>query len=1120
MKRFVTFILILFFVISIPAQVKLADILYDNFEYELAAELYEKADSLSQKQLKNHALCYYLKNEFHRSIPLFEKALSKDSNDMFLKYHYSISLKNTGRYTTAKNILNRIHINDSLNPYIKLHLNSIDSLIKWDTIKFFKRLAAFEELNTKSSEFSPLFYEKGIYYIIEQDLKKDKRRKINLISKSDTFKLSEKRTFIKEVDSLLTYGRKISPKTYVYKYGVDVSQLFKDYGNPVPSSAIDTSSLIVKNNGFNITSYATTNDPKDIFYTRHPINNTWNPESVSNPLLFTGNHQEAKQKIKKRKILKIKSLPLIYGSAEASVSSDGNSVYFVSDKKNGFGGSDIYVSHKKANGNWSNATNLGASINTPFDEESPRIYDDSILYFSSNGWPGYGKSDIFRCKILNDSISNFEHLPYPINSSGEDIHFSLHPFDESVGVMNSNRSKGKGDEDIYFAYMIPVEPYVKGYIKLKSDSSIQENCIVTLFEKENQELKQMTTKINGVYRFSLKMDNTYKVCATKTGLSGCITVTADDFLFRHEKKDIFLDSITTIQDDTISKKISTDTSKLKKTNAKTVQGYIVDENKEKVGNAKIEFFNHKDSLIAKIYSRDDGFFRLSVDNGHYYYIMSTKGEKAGIIERTVNENYKSDSINTIMIYNKTAVIYGVVYDTYGLPSKNAVVRLLDSSNNEVERITTKENGEYQLSMTTLRYYRLIATNYGIVKDSSFYVDLNWKPRQRKDLHLESHKTIQGQTFFSDSITLIDDAKIEIENGFDSKDISIYSDRNGFFQFPLSNDSLIFMISSKANMGGSLTINIDSNHNTKSVNNIYLHRTTTDAHGIVIYANDSTAKGVEVELINKNGQLDKQATTDSLGRFYFKLKTDTDYEIYASEKELEAIENIHTGIFWDKNKDLLLKLSEKGSPTYGLVLDGDDQLPLSFVKITLTDSATNLKNITYSAEKGDFEMSLKRNTTNYLKLEKDNYFTKTIIINIGDTIPTIINLSKDYNLTLTKSNFHIDPIYFEFDSHKITNRSKIELDKLATWLENHKERICTIYGYTDCRGKQLYNLNLSKRRASTVNNYLIKNGIPSKQILIEPRGATNYVNNCYLPTDCTEAEHRENRRCEFEINDKQ
>ena len=100
------------------------------------------------------------------------------------------------------------------------------------------------------------------------------------------------------------------------------------------------------------------------------------------------------------------------------------------------------------------------------------------------------------------------------------------------------------------------------------------------------------------------MNHTYKVCATKTGLSGCITVTADDFLFRHEKKDIFLDSITTIQDEIVAKKTNEDTSRLKQINAKTIQGYIVDENKQKVAKAKIEFFDQKDSLIAKIYSRE------------------------------------------------------------------------------------------------------------------------------------------------------------------------------------------------------------------------------------------------------------------------------------------------------------------------------------------------------------------------------------------------------------------------------------------------------------------------------------------------------------------------------------
>ena len=1118
MKRIILLILIVSFVKGTYAQSKLGDILFDNFEYELAAKYYKNADSLNNNQLKKHALCFYFNNDFHKAIPLFEKAIDQDSSNIFLKYHYAISLKSTGRYISAKKVFNGIQKTDSISAALELHLISIDSLMKWDTIHFFKKLAAFEQLNSNASEFSPSFFDNGIYYIVENGKEKNYRnRNLNLIDNHDTISPKERKYFNTEIDSGLTYGLKISPKTYLYENKIDISQLFKDYANPIPDSSIKESKLIGKHKGFNITSYSTDFN-KNIYYTRHPLKNRWSPENISNPLMFTAKHHKKKPKLKRRRHLKIRYLPNTFGSGEVSATADGQTIYFTSDKKRGFGGTDIYLAHKKNSGKWSKAINLGPLVNTPFDEESPRIYDDSILYFSSSGWPGYGKSDIYLCKILNDSVFDVNHLPYPVNSSGDDIHFALHPFDESIGILNSNRSRGKGDEDIYFAHMIPVEPYVKGYIRLASDSSIQKNSIVTLFEKENQELKQMTTKINGVYRFSLKMNHTYKVCATKTGLSGCINVTADDFLFRHEKKDIFLDSITTIQDEIVAKKTNEDTSRLKQINAKTIQGYIVDENKEKVAKAKIEFFDQKDSLIAKIYSREDGFFRLSVNNGNYYYIMATKGEKAGVLEMSVDENYKTDTIIEIMIYNKRAIISGIVYDTNGLPSLNAVVRLLDSNNVEVERITTKEDGAYQLSLTTFRYYRIIATNYGMTKDTSFYVNIDWGANKKKDIYLIGGITVQGTTFFKDSLKILDDVIVKVESGYDSKYISIYSDKNGFFQFPLFNDSLLYMDGLKRKMKGTTTVNIDSNYSTNDINNIYLHSTQTSAHGIVIYGNDSVAYNVNVELIDKDGKIVGESTTDSLGSFYFRLNTDSDYEIYATDGDLESIENIHTGILWNNNNNIILKLSNKGTPTFGMVVDSDDRLPLSFVKITLTDSLTNLKNITYTNDQGIFEMSLKKNSTNYIKLEKHNYFSKTVIVKIGDIVPKIIDLNKDFNLNLTKSNFKIDPIYFEFDSHEITNHSKIELDKLANWLKGHKDRFCTIYGYTDCRGKQSYNLKLSENRANTVKQYLSKKGIGSKRTSIVARGATNYVNNCYSASECTEAEHRQNRRCEFEIND--
>ena len=105
--------------------------------------------------------------------------------------------------------------------------------------------------------------------------------------------------------------------------------------------------------------------------------------------------------------------------------------------------------------------------------------------------------------------------------------------------------------------MIPIEPYIKGYIKSKKDSSILEGSFVRLLNNDHYQINQTTTAINGKYRFSLDRGSSYEVCATKNGMAGCIEVIADHELFRNEKKDIFLDSATTIQ------------------------GYVIDENKSK-----------------------------------------------------------------------------------------------------------------------------------------------------------------------------------------------------------------------------------------------------------------------------------------------------------------------------------------------------------------------------------------------------------------------------------------------------------------------------------------------------------------------------------------------------------
>ncbi len=1079
----------------------IGDLLYDNFEYRVSAEFYEQADTLNSRQLINHSLCYYNNNDFANAVILFEKALNDSANrsnnnlNLFLKYHYAVSLKNIHEFEKSKELFNEFYKLDSSDLYINLQLSSIDSLMKWDSISFIEKIVPFNNVNSASSEFSTSFYDDGIFYISENGNERNYSSKgINLELGLDSLNKDEKAFFIKKLSESLTYGPSLSPRTSVYEVPLDFNSFFcSDSTAEIPSSAVDSSVLILSHKGFNITNLSTDFNNKTIYYTRHPNINKWNPDASINPLIFQGIINDKRNKLTHRKKVHIKSLPNTFGSGEVSISSDGNTLYFVSDKRKGEGGTDIYVAHKNKAGKWGKAINLGNELNTPFDEESPKIYDDSILYFSSNGHPGYGKADIYKCKILGDTIYDLHILPYPINSEGDDLHFDMHPFDESIGLLNSNRSGGEGDEDIYFA-SLPVEPYVKGYIKLASDSSIQEGTFVRLMDEKNHELKQVTTKVNGIYRFPLIDGESYQITATKTGLYGQTKVKADENLFRHERHDIFLDPATTIQ------------------------GFTIDENDEGVLAATIDVFNEKDSLILTIKTDVNGFFQFKSVENKKYLIVAKKEKKVGTIKIKTSESYKTDSLVYIKLFNTGANIKGIVIDTNGIPSNNAVVRLLDSNNIEIERLTTSSNGEYYFSMSIYRHYRIIATNYGMVEDTNFYTGKEWGEEQTKNLYLKNHPTVQGYTYYIDSSTIVDEVKIDVIKGFDSKYISVFSDQNGFYQIPLFNDSIVIMEANKKRKSGNTTLFIDSNYVTSSLNNIILHGKNTEVNGIVKYNNDSIAIKISVELIDAEGKWVYGVETDSSGRFNFKLNMDKDYEIYSSDNDLEAVENIHTGILWNKDEEVVLILNPKGSATYGKVVDADDKTALSFVKITLIDSSTNIKNITYTNDQGLFEMALRKNSVYTIKLERVNYFPKSVEVRIGDTIPEIIDLNKEFNLELIKSGFKVEPIYFEFASHDITKHSKDELDILATILKDRKNRTVTIFGYTDCRGNNSYNMILGENRAKSVKKYLISDGISAKRINVIGKGATNYVNNCYRSGDCTETEHRMNRRCEFQIDD--
>ena len=103
--------------------------------------------------------------------------------------------------------------------------------------------------------------------------------------------------------------------------------------------------------------------------------------------------------------------------SQPSLSADGRTLYFVSDRKGGAGRRDIYVTHRQDDGTWSPAQNVGATINTPRDEVSPFIHvNGQTLYFASNGRPGFGGFDLYVSEQQQQQWSEPQNLGYPINT--------------------------------------------------------------------------------------------------------------------------------------------------------------------------------------------------------------------------------------------------------------------------------------------------------------------------------------------------------------------------------------------------------------------------------------------------------------------------------------------------------------------------------------------------------------------------------------------------------------------------------------------------------------------------------------------------------------------------------
>ncbi|MBN2348532.1 MAG: PD40 domain-containing protein [Bacteroidales bacterium] len=197
-----------------------------------------------------------------------------------------------------------------------------------------------------------------------------------------------------------------------------------------------------------------------------------------------------------------------FKETQPSLSADGRTLYFSSDRPGGNGQLDLWVSKQNENGIWSTPENLGDKINSSGNEMSPFIHQDNqTLYFSSDELPGMGGYDIFLSR--KDSTGSWgkpENIGYPINTYKDEFGLIVN----SAGTLayySSDIIKEQGKDIFSFELPREVRPIEVSYMKGKVFDVTNKEVLSARFELVDLETGALINQ-----SFSDKQTGEFLVC--------------------------------------------------------------------------------------------------------------------------------------------------------------------------------------------------------------------------------------------------------------------------------------------------------------------------------------------------------------------------------------------------------------------------------------------------------------------------------------------------------------------------------------------------------------------------------------------------------------------------------
>ncbi len=223
-----------------------------------------------------------------------------------------------------------------------------------------------------------------------------------------------------------------------------------------------------------------------------------------------------------------------WGESQPSISSDGKTIYFVSDRPGGIGGYDIWKSTLGNDGYWGVPVNMGPKINTPKGESSPFIHDDNqTFYFASNGHVGMGDYDLYVSRLdVKGEWQEPVNLGYPINTFGQENSLIV-AADGKTAYFASNRKEGKGGLDFYSFELYPeARPFKVSYVKGKVLDKETSKPLEVHFE-----LLDVTSSKVIMEAYSNKVSGDFLVCLP-AGKEYALHASRDGYLFYSESFDL------------------------------------------------------------------------------------------------------------------------------------------------------------------------------------------------------------------------------------------------------------------------------------------------------------------------------------------------------------------------------------------------------------------------------------------------------------------------------------------------------------------------------------------------------------------------------------------------------